>query len=462
MVRQRLRRNGGVAAGGLLAVVAVLSLGLAPPRVVPTGDEADYFREAIHLARAGVFSSAPVEQLTPTPDAYREPGYSFLLACTWKLVGIAPPTQVPSVTADHLAAAVGAVRALGGFLLLVTAAAVAAAVGAAGGGRAAVVTAAAFVLASPALRQAALTAGSEGLAAVLVALSAAALAGHLAHPSRAQLLLAGLFVGLAPLARGALVVLIPLGLVLAWRAKSDDRRSARRRHLALFAFLALAPSGLWMLRNAVALGHPVLADRGGLILSIRAELDRQLGHEGLASALAAWTPSEAVRRWGERRWPEATWRRYAWQREGNFFTRAINRWHAERRAPADSLDVDRRLGREALGEFARHPLRHLVATIAVGWRGLFAEGSPAALVPLDLTLASGLFLALTLGSAWRRAQRERNAALLAVVAWPTALMLFHALATEFLPRFHVPSLPLLWGLAALLLLDRGGSRQSEA
>ena len=139
------------------------------------------------------------------------------------------------------------------------------------------------------------------------------------------------------------------------------------------------------------------------MLYSRAELDRQIAREGLLPAVAAWTPVEAVRRAGASRWPEATFSRYEWRGEGNFFTRSLRRWHAERRPPADPIAADRRLGREAMGEFIASPMRHLVATVAVE------------------------------------------------IAVPVALFLFHALLTEFLPRFAVPALPLAWGAVTLAL-----------
>ncbi|MEO8197147.1 MAG: hypothetical protein ABI689_10530 [Thermoanaerobaculia bacterium] len=435
----------------LVGLGAALTLFLAPPAIVRTGDEVDYLRAASHLARHGVFSSAPLSAAAPSRDAYREPGYPAVLAVAWRLGGVAPPRAEAELRDYRFEPPARIARLLGGLVLALTAAAAAAAVHAAGGGPAASVATAALVLASPALRQAALSPGSEGLAAALVALFAFAWIRAVTRASAVLVVIAAVVAGLAPLVRGATLVLIPIGFGLLLLAPRELLIGRRLWRAAGFALLAAAPSVVWMTRNLEATGSFVLADRGGVVLDARAELDRQIAHEGLLPAVAAWTPIEAVRRAGERRWPGATYLRYEWQGGGNFFTRALRRWQAERRPPADPIAADRRLGREAMREFVSAPGRHLVATVAVAWRGLFAERSPEALLPLDLTFVLALLLAGAILRVGWLALRGRDWALAAFFIGPAALFLFHALFTEFLPRFLVPALPLAWGAVCMAL-----------
>ena len=446
----RSRLVGGASAA--LGLAAVLTYVFSPPRAVATGDEQDYLRAAVHLARSGVHSHAPTAIDSPPPDAYREPGYPFLLAAAWRGLGVAPPASAAPPPA-HGSPQGRAIGGLGGLLLAVSALAAALAAAGAGADRGGGMLAAALVLASPALRQAALAPGSEALAAALVALAGFGLVRGTSQPSFAGSALTGLAVGLAVLTRGASVVLVPTGaLVLALLPRRGELRR-RLLHAALFALLALAPPAAWGVRNLRVTGHFVLADRGGQVMWTRAELDRQLARESALSALCAWTPVDSVRRAGERWWPQASWHRYEWRGEGNFFTRSLRAWHAARRPPADPLAADRQLGRHALGEFAAHPLSHLAASLAVGWRGLFAERSPVALVPIDLALPLALLLAgAVVRVAWI-ARRDRRPAALALLAVPAALFLFHALLTEFLPRFGAPALPLVWAAVALAVAD---------
>ncbi|HSM13219.1 MAG TPA: hypothetical protein VLA66_04060, partial [Thermoanaerobaculia bacterium] len=155
--------------------------------------------------------------------------------------------------------------------------------------------------------------------------------------------------------------------------------------------------------------------------------------------------------------------RFRWRVEGerNYFTEALDRWHAEREASGDPLGADRRLAGEAVRGFLAAPGDHLRATLAVAWRGLFAERSPAVAGVLDLRLPLGLGLLAGSVILLVRGARRRDPRPLALLALPLALFLFHAGATEFLPRFGVPSLPLVWaaGVAAVLgLPDRSGPR----
>ncbi len=429
-------------------VAALASFWLAPPRAVPTGDERDYLQAAAHLARSGVFSRASLETAVPPRDAYREPGYSFLLGVTWRLVRAELPGEEPGPWAKPSGAAARAVGVLGALLLAATAVAAGFAARHAGASGRASLAAAVLVVASPALRQAALVPGSEGLGAALVTLAGCGLGLSVARGGAGALALAGLAAGFCPLARGAGIALVPAGVLVLLLLPGSLAFRRRAQRAAVFACLALTPLAIWMTRNHFATGHFVLTDRSGAVLWTRAELDRQIAREGLLPALFAWTPLESARRAGERIWPEATYSRYRWKGEGNYFTRSLRSWNAARLASADPLQVDLSLGREALGQFLRRPREHGIASLAVGWRGLFAERSPALLVPVDLTFGLGLLLAGAFAGVVSTAVRSRHVVPLALLAGPVALFLVHAVATEFLPRFGVPGLPLVW--AALL------------
>jgi hypothetical protein len=455
------RRNGRTLAIGVLAAVILASLWFAPPPVSGTGDELGYQRAAVHWLRSGVISTAPTAG-APLADAYREPAYPFLLACWWRAAGAGVPPAAEERVAEPAWRVVPGVRALGVGALAVSALAAGLAARAARAGAAWSLTATALVLASPALRHAALTLGPEALAAALVSLAGWGLVRAAAGGGGAAAALAGAAVGLGVLARAGGVALVPAGAAVLLAFPSSASLRARAGRSALFLLLALLPGALWATRNLGATGHAVLADRGGQVLWTRAELDRQIAREGFLPAFLSWTPLEPARSIAERRWPEATYGRYEWSGPGNFFTRSIRRWRADRELGGDALAADRALGRAALREFLARPLDHALAGVAVAWRGLFAERSPALLAPLDLRFVLGVLPMAGVFLLAAAALRRRDGPAIALVAAPLALFVFHAALTEFLPRFSIPGLPLAWAALAVLLARLRPAREGGA
>lgn len=442
-----------LAAGGWALVRSAQSERTAS---APTEDERDYLAAAANLARHGVLSSAPPGSAAPIPDAYREPGYPALLALTWRLAGVSPPVSASEIEGAwrrrDLAQSVWALHRL---LWAATAATTGLAVARLGGGTAGAL-AFALVASSPALGASAALVAAENLAAPLWVAASGALAIASRRGTRAVLLAAAL-VGIVPLVRASGWIALPAGaLLFAMSGRLPPGERARRA--LLFLAVGVLPTLVWSVRNARQTGYLILTDRGGQVLATRAELDAQVVREGLLPALVAWTPSYAVREWAGARLPTASFDRYAWSGEGNFFTRNLRAWRAARAGSGDPLGVDRQFGRAALKSFVARPGAHLEATVAVAWRGLFAERSPAWTKPLDgeLAFVVGLLLAAAtigiLGSALARRDAEWTAFLLP----SCALFALHALATEFLPRFALPALPIAWAAFAVALAGSEG------
>ncbi|HUP24094.1 MAG TPA: hypothetical protein VNB06_14280 [Thermoanaerobaculia bacterium] len=444
------------------ATAALASLWVAPPAVQSIGDELDYLRAATHLVRGGILSSAPLDDLAPPPDAYREPAYPFLLSVWWRARGELPRAAALDRVVDPAWQTVPGVRALGCMALAVAAISAGLAARAAGVGLSTALAATAIVLASPGLRQAALTMGPEALAAALVALVGCGLVRAVGGGGYGAVALAGVAAGLGVLTRGAGVAVLPAGalVLLAFPVAASPR--SRLARAVVFGLIALLPCALWAARNRAVTGHWVLGDRGGQVMWTRAELNREIAAEGLAPALLAWTPLQSARDFGERRWPAARYSRYEWTGEGNFFTRSIRRWRSDRNSHGDVLEADRALGRKALREFVARPGEHAVAGVAVAWRGLFGERSPSWLAPVDLRFVLGLGSATGLVLLLVTGLLRHDARALALVAPPLALFFFHAAVTEFLTRFSVPGLPLAWAALAVALYPRTRPRAEAA
>ncbi|HSM15142.1 MAG TPA: hypothetical protein VLA66_13825 [Thermoanaerobaculia bacterium] len=449
-----------------VAALGVAALQPGPPRVYE--DQRGYLVAASHLARSATLAyETPVAE-APVPDAFREPAYPWLVALAWRLAGAEAPASDEAVTSAARDPEVwGAVRGL--TLALLAVAAVAGGLAARHlSGDVAGALAFALVAASPALRATATDAMSENLAAALFAVVAVSWALAVRRPTPARVTLAVAVTALAPLARAEAIALLPVaGLLAATAARRGGGAVRRWSAVAGLLLVLILPSLLWAARTRSASGHWALSDRGGMALAVRAELDAELVRHGPATLLLAWTPLESARAAAHERSPGHTLLDHRPVGAGSFFTRTLRRWQAERTAPgADRLGVDAEFRRRALERFAERPLAHLLAAPAVLWRSLFAERSPSWARPFDLTTATGLLL----GAGWLlflvRAAIARDPARLAFAAPLLAIALFHALATEFLPRYAVPLLPALWTALAVDVGDvverrRRGARPGE-
>lgn len=467
MRRQGARRGSALLAlaGGLALVWALAAPGEKP---VLTDDEQANAQAAIHLARHGVFSHAPGVN-APAPDAFREPGYAAFVATVWHLAGSEVPMRPAGLAAGDARArdAVRPVQRAQRLLLALAALGAAAAVGWAGGRSGptvAAVAAFALVALSPALARSADRFASEALAAPLATALACGLAALVERPSNLRALVAGLVAGALALVKAAfppLAVALALCLPLLLGGHRGRHRVA---FAGVFLAAALLLPGLWIARNAATLGHATLADRGGVVLLTRAELGVDVEREGTGAALAVWTP-----------WPlgataadgESRLERWSWRGEGGAaspFVRAMARRDALIRETGDPLAADARLRREALAALGAAPGRWLRATVPVAWRSLFAERSPAWLRPFDAALPIGLLLALGAFLALIHALRGADRPALALLLPVTAAYLFAVLATEGLPRFQQPSLPILWATVAATvdrLVARAGRRTAS-
>jgi hypothetical protein len=413
------------------------------------------------LERHGVLSFSAPGAAAPVPTAYREPGYPALIAVAWRFTGGAPAALGEAIVQLPSNAAVWRpVVALNLSLLLLSAVAVGVGVGKlAGPARGAL--AFALVACSPALAANVPKAMSENLAAAHWSLAALCILA-LARRERGARLATIFVVGLLPLSRAEGALLLPLALLVDVLAGAGRPARERLRAAALLTLGLALPSALWMTRNLGLLGHPVLSDRSGLALSVRAALDADIDQFGLRSALLAWTPLDVSLRLDRRSSPEPTWLEFRPVDGSNYYFRTVRRWQETRRSQADSLAVDGEFRRAALRRFASHPWDHVRAGAAVAWRGLFAESSPDWARPLDLRSLLGLALAAALTFATATALARRSLAVVALLAPAWTGFAFHVAATEFLPRYSVPFLPLAWAAVALAFAHRTAASAADS
>lgn len=429
----------------------------------PTEDEREYLYAAANLARSGTLSFAPPGAAAPAPDSYREPGYPFLVATFWRTARLTPPDS--AVAVDNFFAQAPlyrSIRWLNVALLALAAAASGWSAWRLGGARAG---AAAFLLvaASPALHERSVMIMTEVAAAAGIAV----LAGALVAAAEGRVWgtrIATAVAATLPLLRAEALLLVPLAGLAAWWSlapEPEGRRGRRWRAAAAALALAALPGACWMVRNQLHFGVSSLSDRSGLALAVRASLDDEVARVGIVPAILVWTPLDSARARAKKLAPSSTLADYRWTGRGNFFTQTIRNWRRERAVPgADPLEVEARYRRDALHRFRAHPGAHLLATVAVGWRGLFAERSPAVFEPFDFKFEIGLLVLAALVLFTTQALARRSAPRLAWLLPSAIVFCFHALGTEFLPRYAIPLLPCAWVAVAVLLF--GAARAEPA
>lgn len=307
--------------------------------------------------------------------------------------------------------------------------------------------------------------------------------------TRWSLTLAGVFLGLLCLTKAVFIYVAPVAAVLfalmlareqhpgGW-LRAWGRSSA---WLMLCAALVVAP---WILRNQLRLGTAeVSSGRSGYVSFKRATMN-QMSAEELRYAYFNFGPplykslvSETD--WGRFR-PEDLQRGGALNRL-NYFDPAYIReektavalGQPERATtfyykpaaiyrqlvnmlvagghPKPHETADRIMQREALKQFASHPLQHLRMTLLVFWRGFWALMANTPLPfsqdqvigPLATTL-SNLAAGAALFGVFLSALLRRRTASLAISVLPVCMMGLYALLSHNLPRFTEPAVPLMF------------------
>lgn len=301
-------------------------------------------------------------------------------------------------------------------------------------------------------------------AAALLVTSSVLLAAGLLESSVLRCVAAGLLFGALALVKasflyvfaGLAVSALLLSLVMLRREKTG-RVLANSLTLVVFFAAVVAP---WMLRNHTHFGTWSIADRGGIVLLIRAVKDRMTAEE-YRGAFYVWAPPGVrptmgwllgfapadLQRGGRlrrlNRYPSADFHAedVAAERAGrpdlaiSYYRQA----RAQRQQLYDEIgstyygssEVDRRLQDRALRMIRDAPVRHLATTVPFLWRGAFVA-FPVLVVALVV--------------AARRRDLRRVAFL-----WPSlGLILFYGLLSHFIPRYGTPIVPVV--IVAVLTL----------
>lgn len=307
---------------------------------------------------------------------------------------------------------------------------------------------------------------SELPAAALLVIGSALLARGLIRRRPGCAAAAGLVFGALALVKASFVYVFA-GVVLGATVVGSVTLLRHRRWGAIGNVAALTVCfivivGPWMLRNHGQFGTFAIADRGGMVLLIRAVKDRMTAEE-YRGAFYVWAPSALrpavgrllgfaprdLQRGGRlqhlNRYPSADFHAddVAAEQAGrpdlaiSYYRQARaqrQQLYNEARPGAELSEIDRTLQDRAFDMIREKPVSHLATTLPFLWRGAFVAAP---------VLTLGLVVAL----------RRRDLALAAFL-WPSfGLVLFFGLFSHFIPRYGVPVVPVVV-IAVLVLPGR--------
>lgn len=288
------------------------------------------------------------------------------------------------------------------------------------------------------------------------------------------------------------IIWVYLALLLLLMLVGSLRFPVRQGAICLAVALlgAVMVIGPWSVRNYVHFGTFSVAERGGVILWIRAVKNQMTDDEWLGAfylysqaPVSTWIgerfsitpehfeingPLRRLSRSGNASFAEAD---SVAEREGRpedaiSFIRAAraerSKLRAEYRAqgyPSPSTSAEEELQRRAIAEILAHPVSHVRATPVFFWRGMWSVRSDRFSSTIDSYAAVIGMLAL-----WGMALGglvARRPAVFGSVGLSVGMVAFYAVATHGIPRYTVPAIPtmivsisIVVGWAALAVMPR--------
>ena len=292
-------------------------------------------------------------------------------------------------------------------------------------------------------------------------------------PSPRLCLLTGIMLGLLALVKAIfLYSLVPVVLLLLLFLSLHARKTSVGNPLRGFVMLGiglLVTIGPWMVRNSVHFDSMQLSSRGGLALYTRALINQMDAYE-FRAAFHYWGPG-AYRRLVRNTALDINDRDYersgraarlndsddasffrddvAAQNEGrpedarSFYSiaraqrvKAVMEMRNAGHRHADHA-ADMNLRTQALRMIVKYPLRHMLATIPLAWRGMWCFYGGGVCTLLCAAAYGSFVFVCFYGVARKRWD------VLAFIAVPFSLLSFNAFLGNNLPRFNAPAIPFM-------------------
>jgi len=420
----------------------------------PTSDAREYVTMGYNLLKHKTFSLE--NKVDPAPTAYREPGMP-----TYDALAIAAIAQLRDMDMDTLLAKGDGPRILKYAQLPIV-----------------VLTAVlsmyiVFMLTknifygyialfltgfSSSLLYAANNLCAEHLAALLILCVSLFLYKAVKEKGIKYFLLLGAALGLLVLTRGVFqyffVIILVFLVFLAIVGLFEKRKLLICTILFSITYFALA--GSWMVRNYMHFGRFFITERGGNVLLLRAECNMMNRKEYLGAFLY-WAPdkllSESLLKcfFGQDAIkPGGALERLNRHNDSSFYLRTKAIWtKLEKEFGGQTGNVvDKKLKSMAKTKILKHPFRHILATLPIAWRGLFAEhgyqlkipGSGIVInssVPTNIVYFAALFFLTFLSI------KNRWPDLFALILPALYLYGIQSFLTHNLARYNKPIIPIL-------------------
>jgi 4-amino-4-deoxy-L-arabinose transferase-like glycosyltransferase len=207
--------------------------------------------------------------------------------------------------------------------------------------------------------------------------------------------------------------------------------------------------GGWMIRNYIHFDDFYITNRRGAVMSIRAEYNKMNATEYFGSFLY-WMPGGFVRKFIFKTYgdnalePEGALGRLnrsnleGYYRRGKALTGIVNKEKVRTRYGLDEV-----MRQRSINEFLSHPVKEMLVSIPIFWRGIFYSQGLKVWPLYDFIMNAGVFsityflsflilIILTI--------KNRIWELFSIISMPLYLFILNALATHGLSRYNLPAL----------------------
>ncbi len=255
--------------------------------------------------------------------------------------------------------------------------------------------------------------------------------------------LAGLLLGLLVLCKAIFMYLLVFILPAAFVAlKSLDRKKIIIS-LAVLTGCYFVPVGGWMIRNKVQLGEFFITGRAGNVMALRVEYNK-MNFKEWCGAFLYWTPDTYAQRLMYETYGKDCMSAEKNGELANLYRGNKNGYYLQGKAYGSSdPEKDSANQKSFMWEFVKHPIKHLLVALPIGWRSImFGDGVYMA-APTTFMMRGSVVVSLiyfvSMMIVLVRSIRRRSWELVVVVLPAMYLIMMNSLFTHGLTRYCLPA-----------------------